>query len=73
MMLGQPTTDAERADEQRQLARRSAAREARLARAIAEYVAVVESGVDARTASIRLAQVHKLGKGGAAWLRSQSN
>lgn len=69
MFLGQPTTAAEFAAEQRALAARAAAREARNARIVAEVRANVARGADIGAECLRAARAYKLGKGGARVVR----
>ncbi len=70
MMLGQPTTDAERAAEEAALVARQAARERRDAQAVALYRKLRDRGIDAAPASARAARAFRIGRGGAQHVRN---
>ncbi len=69
MMLGQPTTAAERAEEQAHLERQQRAREARNAAIVREVAQAVIDGATFDAACLRAARAHKLGRGGASYVR----
>ncbi len=70
MMLGQPTTDAERAAEEAALVARQAARARRHAEALTLYRGLRSQGRTAEQAARFVARTFKLGRGGAQHVRN---
>ncbi len=69
MMLGQPTTAAERAEEEARLERRSRDRLWRDRAIVLEVRHAILDGATFDAACLRAARAHKLGRGGTSYVR----